>query len=94
MSARLFDGERHIKVAFFARCYKAEEFIDADHIAVDNGAAFVDNVFKLNVLLFEPRADMRRSFFRPGFFVVTEAEINVAFGLPAFGQKFFGGFED
>lgn len=31
---------------------------------------------------------MRRSFFRPGFFVVTEAEINVAFGLPAFGQKF------
>lgn len=93
MTARLFDGQSHIHIAFFASCDKSEQLVLAYHLAVDNRAALVNDVFEADILFFEPVANMRRAFFRPRFFVVTEAEIHVALGLPTFRQKFLCGFQ-
>ena len=87
------DDKLEIGITFFANTDHSEHFVYAEHSAVQNNAAFVENEFKLYTLLDKVFDDFRRAFeTRSRFFVVTEAEIYATLERLTVFEQFFHSF--
>ena len=87
--AVLFHFEHEIGVALFACTDERYLFVDAEHFTIQNGAAFVDDVFKPDSLRFKIFTDFQGAVGAAEFLVVSEAkEYRAAWFSPLFQQNF------